>query len=108
MTKTARASGNILKKIKPLGDRVLVRPISKEETTESGIIIPDTAKEERPQEGEVLAVGPGKLNEKGERIVPEVKVGDRVMFKKYSPEELKIEGEEFLIVNESDILAVIG
>ncbi len=96
-----------VEEIKPLGDRVLVRPLSKEEKTDSGIIIPDTAKEEKPQEGEIIAVGPGRLNEKGERVPMQVKVGDQVMFRKYSPDEIKIEEETYLIVSESDILAVI-
>ena len=97
-----------VKDVKPLGERVLIRPISREEKTSSGIIIPDTAKEEKPQEGEILAVGPGKLNDKGGRISLQVKVGDRVMFKKYSPDELEIETETYLVVSEEDILAVIG
>lgn len=93
--------------IKPLADKVLVKPISKEETTESGIIIPDTATKEKPEQGEVLAVGPGELNEKGERIAMSVKVGDKVMFTKYSPNEIEIEGEEYLIIKEKDILTII-
>lgn len=96
-----------VKNIQPLGDRVLVRPISKEEKTESGIIIPDTATKEKPEEGEVLAVGPGKLNEDGERVPMEVKKDQKVMFTKYGPNELEIEGETYLIVRESDILAII-
>lgn len=94
--------------IQPLNDRVLIRPITQEEKTESGIIIPDTAKEEKPQEGEVMAVGPGKLNERGEKVPPQVEKGQRVMFRKYSPDEIEIEEETYLVVSESDILAVIG
>lgn len=97
-----------VKNIQPLGDRVLVRPISKEEKTESGIIIPDTATKEKPEEGEVLVVGPGKLDEDGKRMPMEVEKGQTVMFTKYGPNELEIEGETYLIVRESDILAVIG
>ena len=93
--------------IKPLGDRVLVRPISKEEKTKSGIIIPDTATKERPEEGEILAIGPGKLDENGKRIPMEIEVGQKVMFTKYGPSEVKIDGEELLVVKEDDILAII-
>lgn len=93
--------------IKPLGDRVLVRPISQEEKTESGIIIPDTATKERPEEGEVLAVGPGKLDENGKRAAMEIQAGQKVMFTKYGPSEIKIDGEELLIVKQEDILAVL-
>ncbi|MBU0708523.1 co-chaperone GroES [Patescibacteria group bacterium] len=97
-----------IKSIKPLSDRVLIRPVSKEEKTESGIIIPDTAKEEKPQEGEVLSVGPGKLSESGERLPLGIKAGDKVMFRKYSPDELEVGKETLLIISESDILAIIG
>ncbi|MBM4402231.1 MAG: co-chaperone GroES [Candidatus Cloacimonetes bacterium] len=93
--------------IKPLGDRVLVRPISQEEKTESGIIIPDTATKERPEEGEVLAVGEGRLDESGKRIPIEIEIGQKVMFTKYGPSEVKVDGEELLIVKQEDILAVI-
>lgn len=94
--------------IKPLGDRVLVRPVSTEEKTESGIVIPDTASKEKPEQGEVLAVGPGAKNEKGEHQPMTVEVGQVVMFKKYSPSEIEIAGEEYLIVREDDILAVVN
>jgi chaperonin GroES len=90
--------------IKPLADRVVVRPIEREETTKGGIVIPDTAKE-RPQEGEVVAVGPGKY-EDGKRVPMEVKVGDRVLFAKYGGTEIKIDGDEYLVLRESDILAI--
>ena len=92
--------------IKPLGDRVLVKPLEEKEEKKGGIIIPDTAKE-KPQEGEVVAVGPGKLSEKGGRIPLELKKGDRVLYDKFSGTETKIEGEEYLIVREEDILAII-
>lgn len=93
-------------KIKPLADKILVKPLNREEKTKSGIIIPDTTKQ-RPEEGKVLAVGEGALNDKGERRPIEVKVGQRVMFTKYGPSEIKIDDEEFLILSEKDILAII-
>ncbi|MCD6086746.1 MAG: co-chaperone GroES [Candidatus Hydrothermae bacterium] len=93
-------------KVRPLADRVLVKRIEEEEVKKSGIIIPDTAKE-KPQRGEVIAVGPGRLDEKGQRVPMEVKVGDKILFSKYAGNEVKIEGEEYLIMREDDILAVI-
>lgn len=92
--------------IKPLADRVVVKALPMEEKTKSGIIMPDTAKE-KPQEGEVVAVGPGKV-EKGERVALDVKVGDRVIYSKYAGTEIKLDGEEYLILRESDILAIMG
>lgn len=92
--------------IKPLGDRVIIKALPLEEKTKSGIIMPDTAKE-KPQEGEIVAVGPGKV-EKGVRIVLDVKVGDRVIYSKYAGTEIKYEGEEYLILKESDVLAIVG
>jgi len=92
-------------KVKPLADRVLVKRIEEEEAKVGGIIIPDTAKE-KPQKGEVIEVGPGRLDEKGNRIPMEVKKGDKVIFSKYAGTEIKIEGEEYLIMREDDILAV--
>lgn len=92
--------------IKPLADRVVIKALPLEEKTKSGIIMPDTAKE-KPQEGEIVAVGPGKM-EKGERIALDVKVGDRVIYSKYAGTEVKYDGEEYLILKESDILAVVG
>lgn len=91
--------------LRPLADRVVVKPIEAEEKTKGGIVLPDTAKD-KPQEGEVIAVGPGRILENGTKIPPEVKVGDRVIYSKYSGSEIKVEGEEYLIVRESDILAV--
>ena len=91
---------------RPLHDRVVVRRIEAEEKTAGGIIIPDTAKE-KPQEGEVVAVGPGARNEKGELIALELKAGDRILFGKWSGTEVKIDGEDLLIMKESDILGVI-
>ena len=93
--------------ITPLHDRVLVRRLEEKETVKGGIIIPDTAKE-KPQEGEVIAVGAGKLNEKGERIHLDVKAGDRILFGKYSGNDIKIDDEEYLILKEDEILAKIG
>jgi chaperonin GroES len=92
--------------IKPLGDRILVKPMEQAEEKVGGIIIPDTAKE-KPQEGKIAAVGPGKLLENGERQAPSVAVGDKVLYGKYSGTEIKYEGEEYLIVREDDILAII-
>ena len=91
-------------KLQPLADRVLVRPIEKEEMTKSGIYLPDTAKE-KPQEGEVLAVGPGKISDDGKRIEMDLKVGDTVIYAKYGGTEIKIDDEELIILRESDILA---
>jgi chaperonin GroES len=92
---------------RPLHDRVVVQRIDAEEKTKGGIIIPDTAKE-KPQEGKILAVGPGGRDEAGKLIKPDVKVGDRVLFGKWSGTEVKIEGEDLLIMKESDIMGVIG
>jgi chaperonin GroES len=91
-------------KLQPLGDRVVVKPVEGEEVTKGGIILPDTAKE-KPQEGKVLAVGPGRLSEDGKRIAMEVKVGDVVLYVKYGGTEVKIDGEELMILSEKDILA---
>ncbi|HEY2486242.1 MAG TPA: co-chaperone GroES [Candidatus Binataceae bacterium] len=94
-------------KIRPLGDRILVRRIKEEEKTKGGIIIPDTAKE-KPQEGKVVAVGKGKTNEKDGKLIPlEVKAGDKILFGKYSGSEIKLEGEEHLILREDDILGIL-
>ncbi|MFN3534191.1 MAG: co-chaperone GroES [Desulfatiglandales bacterium] len=93
-------------KLKPLNDRVVVLRIEEEEKTAGGIIIPDTAKE-KPQQGKVIAVGPGKLNEKGERIPMDVKENDKVLFSKYAGTEVKINGVEHLIMREDDILAIV-
>ena len=92
--------------LKPLGDRIVVKAISAEEKTKGGIVLPDTAKE-KPQEGEVIAVGPGRVLDNGQRLAPEVKVGDRVIYAKYGGTEVKLEGEEYLILRESDVLAIV-
>ena len=94
-------------KVRPLHDRLLVRRIEEKETAKGGIIIPDTAKE-KPQEGEVLAVGNGKILDNGTKIALDVKVGDKILFGKYSGTEIKIEGEEVLILREDEVLGILG
>ncbi|OGN96082.1 MAG: co-chaperone GroES [Chloroflexi bacterium RBG_13_51_18] len=91
-------------KLQPLADRVLVKPMEKEEKTKSGIYLPDTAKE-KPQEGEIVAVGPGKMTDEGKRIPMDLKVGDKVIYAKYGGTEIKVDDEEMMILRESDILA---
>jgi chaperonin GroES len=91
-------------KLQPLGDRLVVKPTEKEETTKSGLIIPDTAKE-KPQEGQVIAVGPGRLSEDGKRIEMDVKVGDIVLYARYGGTEIKVENVDLMILRESDVLA---
>jgi chaperonin GroES len=93
-------------KFRPLGDRVVVKRVQEDTKTAGGIIIPDTA-QEKPQEGEVIAVGPGGRDEKGDRIAPEVKVGDRILFGKWSGTEVKVDGQDLLIMKESDIMGVL-
>jgi len=93
--------------LKPLGDRVIVEPVEKEEMTAGGIILPETAKE-KPQQGTIVAVGPGRRDEEGKRIPMDVKVGDRVLFAKYAGTEVKLDGDEkIMVLKESDILAVV-
>jgi len=96
--------------IKPLGDRILIEPLSKEERegkTASGIVIPDTAEKERPEEGKVIAAGPGKMTDDGKLLPMSVSVGARVLFTKYGPNEIKVDGKEYLIAREEDILAIV-
>lgn len=93
--------------LKPLGDRVVVKPIREQQATESGIVLPDTATKEKPERGEVIAVGAGKTLENGQKAGMDVKVGDKVIFSKYGPSEIKVDDEELLIISESDIMAVI-
>jgi chaperonin GroES len=93
-------------KLRPLGDRVVVKALALEEVTKHGIILPDTVEKERPEKGEVIAVGPGKHDD-GQLVPMGVKVGDKVLFKKYSPDEFKIDDTEYLLISESDILAVL-
>ena len=92
--------------LKPLGDRIIAKATSAEEVTKGGIVLPDTAKE-KPQEGEVIAVGPGKLLDSGKLVPMDVKVGDKVIFAKYGGTEIKIEGEEFIILRQDDVLAIL-
>lgn len=93
-------------KLKPLGDRLVVEPKEREETTASGLILPETAKE-KPQEGEVIAVGPGRRDDDGKRVKMDVDVGDRVLYAKYGGTEIKIDGKKLLILKESDVLAIV-
>ena len=94
-------------KLKPLADRVLVKPIDEEEVTKGGIILPDTAKE-KPQRGKVVAVGPGRLDDEGKRVPIEVKTGDKVLYDKYAGTEIKLDSEEYLILRESNIVAKLS
>jgi chaperonin GroES len=96
----------VSKKLRPLGDRVVIQPTPREEMTKSGIVLPDTAKE-KPQEGTIIAAGPGKINDDGKREPMDVKTGDKVLYAKYAGTEFKIEGDELLIVSQKDILAIV-
>ena len=93
--------------IKPLFNNVVVKPATKEETTKSGIVLPATVEKERSEQGEIVAIGSGRELENGSKREMSVKVGDKVMFKKYSPDEIKVDGEDYLVISESDIIAVI-
>ncbi|MGA7733006.1 MAG: co-chaperone GroES [Chloroflexia bacterium] len=93
--------------LRPLGDRVVIQPVEREAMTPSGLVLPDTAKE-KPQEGSVVAVGPGKLLETGERVPLEIKAGDRVLYSKYSGTEFTLDGNEYLVLSERDVLAIVG
>lgn len=93
--------------IKPLSNHIFLKPVEEEKTTKTGIVLPETVEKEKPMKGKVMAVGPGKLNEKGERVPMSVKVGDKVLFKKYGPDEVEVEGEKYLVGDEEDILAII-
>jgi len=93
--------------LRPLADRVIVKPVAKEEMTKTGIILPDTVDKERPEQGEVIAIGPGRLLDNGTRAAMSVKIGDKIVFKKYSPDEVKLEDKEYLVIAESDVMAVI-
>jgi chaperonin GroES len=93
--------------LKPMNDYLLIEPIKEDEVTKGGIVIPETAREERAIKGKVIAVGPGKLNEKGERIPLTIKEGQTVIFKKYAPDEIKIDDKEYYFVREDDVLAII-
>jgi chaperonin GroES len=93
--------------LRPLNDRVIIKPAAKEEMTKTGIILPDTASKERPEQGEVIAIGPGRLLENGSRAAMNVAVGNTIVFKKYSPDEVKVGDVEYLVISEADILAVV-
>ncbi|MBP7248016.1 MAG: co-chaperone GroES [Negativicutes bacterium] len=93
--------------LKPLGDRVILKVVEKEEVSKGGILLPDTASKEKPQEGKVIEVGSGKVLENGQKVALEVKKGDKVIFAKYAGAEVKVQGEEYLILSEKDILAII-
>jgi chaperonin GroES len=95
------------KNLRPLGDKVVIRPQKEEEKTKSGIVLPATAEKDKPEQGEVIAVGPGKMTEDGKLVPMSVKVGDTVLFQKYGPTEIKLEGTEYLVVSEGDVLAVL-
>ena len=103
---TSTVSGTATQ-LKPLGDRLVVRPSEREEMTKSGIVLPDTAKE-KPQEGTILAIGPGAFDNDGKRIAMDVKVGQKVLYGKYAGTEFKIDGDEYLIVSQKDILAIVA
>jgi chaperonin GroES len=92
--------------LKPLGDRLIVQAVDEEETTASGLVLPDTAKE-KPQKGKVIAVGEGARDDDGDRIAPDVKVGDEVLYSKYGGTEIKVDGEDLLVLRESDVLAIV-
>lgn len=94
--------------IKPLSNHVFIEPLKEDKTTKSGIVLPETAEKEKPVLGKVVAVGPGKLDEKGMRMPMSVKVGDKVLFKKYGPDEIEVEGKKYLVGEETDILAIYG
>lgn len=94
-------------KLRPLGDRIIVMPLAKEEMTKSGIILPDTISKERPEQGEVMEVGPGRLLDNGTRTPVSLKVGDKVLFKKYSPDEFKMDDKEYLVLSETDVIAIL-
>ncbi|MCK5211958.1 co-chaperone GroES [Candidatus Parcubacteria bacterium] len=93
--------------IKPLADYILIEPVKEEEKTKSGIFLPETANKERPEQGNVIAVGPGKRNKTGQVVPMDVKVGQTVLFTKYGPNEIKVDGKEYLIAKEEDILAIV-
>ncbi len=93
--------------IRPLSDHILIEPVKEEEKTKAGIFLPDTANKEKSEEGKVIAVGPGKKMEDGKMMIMSVKTGDKVLFTKYGPHDIKIDGKEYLIASESDILAII-
>lgn len=98
---------DFLRKLKPMDDRILVEPMEEETSTNFGLVLPDTASKEKPQKGRVVAVGPGKFSEDGKRLPMSVKAGDMILYTKYGPTEVKIEGKEIFFLQESDVLAVV-
>ncbi len=94
-------------KLKPLFDNIVVKRIEENETTKSGIVLPDTIDKEKPQKGEVIAIGDGKISDNGQKISMQVNVGDKVLFRKYAPDEIKIEEEEYLVMTQSDVIAIL-
>jgi len=94
--------------LKPLHGNVIVKPLGKETVTKSGIVIPETVNKEKPEQGEVVAVGPGRLLDNGQTAPMSVKVGDQVMFRKYSPDEIKVDDQEYLVIKEQDIMLIVG
>lgn len=99
---------DFLKRLRPMDDRILVEPMEEETATSFGLVLPDTASKEKPQKGRVVAVGPGKLNDEGKRVPMTVKPGDTVLYTKYGPTEVKIEGKEIYFLQESDVLAIVA
>jgi chaperonin GroES len=95
-------------KFKPLNDKVIIKPIEEKETTKFGIVLPDTVEKEKKEKGEVVAIGPGKLLENGQRAQMSIKIGDTIVFKKYAADDLEIDKEKFLVVGEEDIIGIIG
>ena len=93
--------------LKPLNDHLIVKPIQEDKTTKSGIVLPETVDKEKPEQGEVMAVGPGRALDNGNRLSMSVKVGNKVLFKKYSPDEIKMNGEDLLVLSESDVIAIV-
>ena len=94
-------------KLRPLGDHVIVKALANDVMTKAGIVLPDTVDKEKPEKGEVIAIGPGKLLDNGSRATPSIKVGEKVIFKKYSPDEVKVDGQEYLVISEGDIMAIL-
>ncbi len=93
--------------LKPLSDHMIVKPVSEDKTTKSGIVLPDTVDKEKPEQGEVVAVGPGRALDNGSRLEMAVKVGQKILFKKYSPDEIKVEGEDYLVLSENEVIAIV-
>ena len=107
MTDTDKKFGDFLKKLRPMDDRILVEPLEEEAATSFGLVLPDSISKEKPQKGKVVAVGPGKMNEDGKRVAMTVKAGDTILYTKYGPTEVKVEGKEIYFLQESDVLAII-